>query len=99
MSATPGKVAMVGAAELRGERVFVLEFIQGRDPDWVGRPFFARFDARATWLDDLEPAFGEREFFFAPELREIRRAGHAPAWAHRFAPRRRPVVFGRVEWE
>jgi L-lysine 2,3-aminomutase len=99
MSATPGKVAVVGAAELRGEKVFVLEFIQGRDPDWVGRPFFARFDARATWLDDLEPAFGETEFFFAPALREIRRAGRAPAWAHRLAPRRRPVVFGRVEWE
>jgi L-lysine 2,3-aminomutase len=99
MSATPGKVAVVGAAQVHGEKVFVLEFIQGRDPDWVGRPFFARFDAHATWLDDLAPAFGEKEFFFAPELRRIRRAGRAPAWAHRDAPRRRPAIFGHVEWE
>jgi hypothetical protein len=33
--------------------------------------FFARFDPRATWLDDLQPAFGEGDFFFEPGLREI----------------------------
>jgi hypothetical protein len=44
--------------------VFALRFIQGRNPDWVQRPFFARYDEGATWLDELEPAFGERRFFF-----------------------------------
>jgi hypothetical protein len=99
MSATPGKVLVVGTAEVGGERVFVLEFLQGRDPDWVGRPFFARFDPHATWLDDLAPAFGEREFFFEPALGEIRREGSAPAWAHCRVRRRRPTIFGHVEWE
>lgn len=99
MSATPGKVVLRGEAEIRGERVFVLEFLQGRDPDWVGRPFFARYDPEAAWLDQLEPALGEREFFFEPEMRRIRETGRAPAWAQRPARRRQPVIFGRVEWE
>ena len=64
MSAGPGKVEVQGVAEIRGEKVFVLRFLQGRNPDWVNRPFFARFDERAAWLDDLEPAFGETRFFF-----------------------------------
>lgn len=69
MSAGPGKVEIQGVTEIHGERVFVLRFIQARNPDWVQRPFFARFDPHATWLDDLHPALGEREFFFEPEYR------------------------------
>jgi hypothetical protein len=99
MSATPGKVLVLGDAEVAGERVFALELLQGRDPDWVGRPFFARYDESATWLTDLVPAFGEREFFFEPELREIRRSGRAHAWGHPRGTTRHPAVFGQVEWE
>jgi L-lysine 2,3-aminomutase len=94
MSATPGKVAVRGVAEIRGERVFVLEFLQGRDPDWVGRPFFARYDPAAVWLDELRPAFGEREFFFESAMRRIRERARMPA--ARVEARRPPVVFGRV---
>ena len=72
MSATPGKVLIDGVAEVHGERVFVLKFLQARDPAWVGRPFFARFDPSATWLRDLEPAFDAREFFFEPGMRGFR---------------------------
>jgi len=72
MSATPGKVIIDGVSVIRGEKVFVMRFLQGRDPDWVGRPFYARFDPRATWLTDLRPAFGEKEFFFEPRLRELK---------------------------
>ena len=64
MSAVPGKVVVRGTAEIRGEKVFVLEFLQARDPSWVHRPFFAQFDANATWLDQLKPAFGDTSFFF-----------------------------------
>ncbi len=66
MSATPGKVLVNGVTKVNNERVFVLTFIQGRDPDWVGRPFFAKYDPKATWLFDLEPAFGTTEAFFNP---------------------------------
>ena len=67
MSAFPGKVRVVGTAELEGEKVFVMEMLQGRNPEWVGRPFFAKYDPWAVWLDDLRPAFGEEEFFFDEE--------------------------------
>lgn len=64
MSATPGKVVVHGTQQVRGEKVFVLSFLRGRNREWVGQPFFARFDPEATWLDQLRPAFGERRFFF-----------------------------------
>jgi KamA family protein len=64
MSAGPGKVEVQGVTEVAGERAFVLRFIQGRDPDWVQQPFFARFDEQATWLDQLQPALGAERFFF-----------------------------------
>lgn len=71
MSATPGKVQVLGVAELPGpagiEKVMVLRFIQGRNPDWVARPFFAKYDESAQWLDDLKPAFGQEQFFFETE--------------------------------
>ncbi len=69
MSATPGKVQILGVSEIHDEKVFVLRFLQGRNPDWVHRPFFARYNPDAIWLDDLEPAFGESEFFFETEMR------------------------------
>jgi KamA family protein len=70
MSASPGKVAVEGAVEIGGRRYFVLSLLQGRNPDWCKRPFLAHYDERATWLNDLRPAFG-REFFFEPELRAM----------------------------
>jgi len=71
MSANPGKVAVEGITEINGEKVFVLNFLQARNPDWVKRPFFAKFDPEATWLDRLEPAFGEEKFFFQDELDDM----------------------------
>ena len=73
MSAAPGKVEVQGVADIQGEKVFVLRFIQGRNPDWVQRPFFARYDETATWLDQLRPAFGERRFFFEDEFDAMQR--------------------------
>jgi KamA family protein len=69
MSATPGKVCIDGIAEVAGQKVFVLHMIQARDPDLVGRPFFARFDPDAIWLSGLEPAFAPR-FPFEPDPQE-----------------------------
>ena len=67
MSAGPGKVEVQGVSVINGEKVFVLRFIQARNPEWVQRPFFAKFDEKATWLDQLKPAFGEEKFFFQDE--------------------------------
>ena len=71
MSAGPGKVEVQGITEISGEKVFVLRFIQGRNPDWVQRPFFAKYDEHATWLSDLKPAFGESKFFFEEEYTRL----------------------------
>ena len=78
MSATPGKVQVLGVTEVAGERVIALRMLQGRNPDWVGRPFFARYTETATWLDELEPAFGESEFFYERELAEMLSVAGSP---------------------
>ena len=54
MSAYPGKVMVDGVAEINGEKVFCLNFIEARNPDWAKRPFFAKYDEKAMWFDDLE---------------------------------------------
>ncbi len=64
MSAYPGKVIVTGVREIKGEKFFVLSFLQCRNPELVGIPFFAKYDPEATWLDQLEPAFGKEEFFY-----------------------------------
>lgn len=74
MSAGPGKVEITGVTEVNGEKVFVLRFLQGRNPDWCYRPFFAQYDEAATWLDDLKPAFGEEKFFFEDEYKAMCKA-------------------------
>jgi len=73
MSALPGKVMLEGIAEINGEKVFSLIFLQGRNPDWCKRPFFARYDPEATWLNELKPAFGEEKFFYQNELEEMQK--------------------------
>ncbi len=89
MSAGPGKVHILGVSEVQGQKVFVLQFLQGRNPDWVCRPFFAKYHPDAIWLDELEPAFGADQFFFETEypiqrkqtVKGRNRVGPAPAVA------------------
>ena len=64
MSDHAGKIQVLGVQEVKGEKVFVLRFIQGRNPKWVHIPFFTEYDPKATWFDQLKPAFGEEKFFF-----------------------------------
>ncbi|MBP6480318.1 MAG: lysine 2,3-aminomutase [Pseudomonadales bacterium] len=79
MSAGAGKVQMLGVSEVNGEKLMVLRFLQGRNPDWVHRPFFAQYDEKATWLDELRPAFGESRFFYEEEAGD---GPHAPLQEH-----------------
>ncbi|MGZ5201650.1 MAG: KamA family radical SAM protein, partial [Telluria sp.] len=67
MSAFPGKVVIDGVVQINGEKLFALQFLQARNPNWVRKPFFAKFDPDATWLDHLKPAFGRKKFFFEEE--------------------------------
>jgi KamA family protein len=76
MSAFPGKVVIDGIVTIGGEKVFALQFLQARNPDWVRKPFYAKFDPEATWLDDLVPAFGEKKFFFEEDQDTPRKTIH-----------------------
>lgn len=75
MSCTPGKIQVLGVSqiphEVRSKKIITLRFLQGRNPDWVARPFFAEYDEKALWIDDLKPAFREDKFFFEKELKEM----------------------------
>jgi KamA family protein len=71
MSCLPGKLQILGVNEIGNEKVFTLRFIQGRNPEWVAKSFFAKFDDIATWCTDLKPAFGDDKFFFQDELDKI----------------------------
>ena len=71
MSASPGKIHVIGVADVQGEKVYVLQFLQGRNPEWVRIPFFAKYDPDAVWLDDLKPAFGEEKFFWQVEYEKM----------------------------
>ena len=64
MSAFPGKVVIDGVVSIAGEKLFALQFLQARNPDWVRKPFYAQYDPDAHWLDQLKPAFGKERFFF-----------------------------------
>lgn len=71
MSALPGKVQVLGISEIAGEKIITLRMIQGRNPDWAAKPFFAEYDDQALWYTDLRPAFREEKFFFQDELENI----------------------------
>ncbi|WP_175945805.1 KamA family radical SAM protein [Burkholderia pyrrocinia] len=99
MSAFPGKVMVDGIVELAGEKVFALQLLQARNPEWVRRPFYAKFDPKATWFDELVPAFGEKTFFFQDELAAMEHgaggSGRTIAVAHHDAVR--PDLLEAVE--
>lgn len=71
MSCLPGKVQLLGVTEVRSEKAMVFRMIQGRNSDWAARPFFAKYDEKAIWYTDLEPAFDEDKFYFTDELNEM----------------------------
>ncbi len=71
MSTFMGKVNVVDIVEMAYRKVFALQYIQARDPDFARRLFFARFDPEATWFTQLEPAFeSERPFFITQDTYE-----------------------------
>jgi KamA family protein len=63
MSAAPGKIAVTGISEINNEKVFILNMLQAKNPELVNRPFFAKYDEKASWIDDLKPAFSNKFIF------------------------------------
>jgi KamA family protein len=73
MSDHAGKIQILGIQEIKGEKIFVLRFLQGRNPKWVDIPFFAQYDPKASWFNQLKPAFGEKKFFFEEQRSKLTR--------------------------
>ena len=69
MSAGPGKVEVVGVQEIAGEKIFVLRFLQGRNPDWVGRPFFSKFDPQSNVARPVEARLRRRPVLLRGRIR------------------------------
>lgn len=70
MSAHPGKVQILGIVDVGKKKAIALRFLQGRNPNWVHRPFLAKYDEKAIWLDDLKP-FSGKKFFYEDELEKM----------------------------
>lgn len=67
MSTTPGKVQILGVSKIKDEKIFVMQFLQARNPQWVRQPFFSKYDEKATWFNELEP-YGDESLFFKKEM-------------------------------
>ena len=63
MSCLPGKIEILGIQEVNKKKAFLLRFLQGRNPNWCYKPFFAEYDQNAIWIDDLKPIEGNNFFF------------------------------------
>ncbi len=64
MSTLQGKIKIDGIPEINGKKYIAMSFIQGRFSEWVKKPFFSEYDDKACWIDELQPAFKEKNFFF-----------------------------------
>ena len=70
MTTSAGKVSILGAAEVNGEKVFALKFNESRNMAWMDRVFLAKYDERESRVDKLVP-LDTPEFFFEDELKGI----------------------------
>lgn len=64
MSSKMGKILVDGIETIGHQNVFVLKYLQARDPSLVNRVFFAKFSPKAMWINDLQPAWPCQERFF-----------------------------------
>lgn len=63
MSATPGKILIDGIITLNSQKFLTLRFLQCRNPDLVQKPFYAKYNENAMWIDELQPAFSNKFCF------------------------------------
>jgi len=63
MSTAHGKIVINGVSEINNEKIFTLSFIQAKNTRLVGVPFYAKYNSKAVWINELEPAFAKKFIF------------------------------------
>ncbi|HNY07840.1 MAG TPA: lysine 2,3-aminomutase, partial [Bacteroidales bacterium] len=64
MSCDFGKIQILGINETPNGKVISLRLVQGKNPEWVMKLFLAEYNEKAIWIDELIPAFGQKQFSF-----------------------------------
>jgi len=64
MSCDFGKIQILGISETPNGKVISLRLVQGKNPEWVMKLFLAEYDEKAIWINELIPAFGQKQFSF-----------------------------------
>ncbi len=64
MSCDFGKIQILGTSETPNGKVISLRLVQGKNPEWVMKLFLAEYNEKAIWIDELIPAFGQKQFSF-----------------------------------
>lgn len=75
MTSSAGKIAIIGTADVNGEKLFALKFTEARNMEWMDKVFLARYDQKQNTIDRLEP-LDAKEFFYRDELRQIESTLH-----------------------
>lgn len=70
MTSSAGKVSMLGSMEVKGEKVFVLKFNEGRNMEWIDEVYLAHYDGQENTIENLRP-YGADKYFYEDELAEI----------------------------
>lgn len=63
MSDHAGKIQVLGMQEIKGEKIFILRFIQGRNPKWVDIPFLQNTILKRLGSTSLSQHLAKTNFF------------------------------------
>jgi L-lysine 2,3-aminomutase len=70
MTSSAGKISLMGTTEIKGEKLFVLKFNEGRNMNWLDRVYLAKFDENENTIANLKP-YPEDKHFYEDELKQI----------------------------
>ncbi|MCL2913537.1 hypothetical protein L2725_07010 [Shewanella corallii] len=70
MTISAGKLAILGTAEVNGEKCFALQFTEARNMEWMDKVILAKYDEQENKIDCLTPLDTDK-FFFEDELADI----------------------------
>lgn len=75
MTASAGKISLLGTVEIAGEKLFALKFNEGRNMEWMDKVYLAHYDEKENTIINLKPYRADKHFF-EDELAEIERKLH-----------------------